>query len=111
MRLVTASLAALFVGCGCASGSNRPRQPCSLSDSATAVARTNVEAYLKMELGALYPYYEGTASTTATDVGSRCRFYVSTKPGPKGDALLHGDLFVYVSKATLRPTSREQVKW
>jgi hypothetical protein len=112
MRRVLIPLAALVSVYGCASESVRSAQPCALSDTAMSAAHANVESYLKSELGALYVYYQGTTSTFAVDEGSKCRFYVAASNlDAKGSSLAHGDMFVHVSKNTLRPTSREQVRW
>ena len=96
---------------GCASRAPRASVPCTLTAEQIAVAHEHIDAYLKREFGALSSYYEGTTSDFAVDDGPNCQFHVLTKDAPDGSALLDADIFVYVSKKTLLPVRRENVKW
>ena len=96
---------------GCSSTTPSVDVPCTLDAQQITAARANIDVYLKHEYGSRSVYYEGTTSDVAVDVGTRCRFHVLTKTGPDGSALLDADIFVYVSKRTLLPVKKEEVKW
>ena len=132
MRIATGSTVTLFFACGCATTYELPScrgsieegfftaachygsnlQPCKLESEAVETALENIETYLQEETGDAYVHYQGTVSEVASDIGTQCRFYASgEKVGPDGSYLLHGELFVFIEKATLLPVASARIVW
>jgi hypothetical protein len=85
---------------------------CQLSDVQMQQARTGMAAYLRVQTGSDYVYYDypGAISAAARDVGAQCRFYVEPHRTERAE-LLHGALFIFVDKNSLTPVGKARIVW